>query len=112
MSPTTSIAPARTQVSHCCWVRRAKQTRIPRLGNMLGVRKCSCSTRSLLSTKTQMLTPMNSGEHRGHHTLVGHTVDDSGGHDSVDEGAVGYGEQGDQRELPGRYSQRTRLHHL
>ena len=49
------------------------------------------------------------GEHGGHHPLVPHAVDDAGGHDHVDQGAVGDREERDGREELGRDGYRPAL---
>src|SRR5918994_1416745 len=56
--------------------------------------------------------PVHAGEHGGHYTLVAHAVDDAGGHDHVDQGAVGDGQERDGREELGRDGERPGLHNL
>src|SRR5829696_8296005 len=52
------------------------------------------------------------GEDGGHHPLVAHAVDDAGGHDHVDQGAVGDRQERDGREELGRDGERPGLHDL
>jgi len=57
-------SPKTVQSSMALYTRRPAETRMPRIGNTVGARKCSCSTSSFRSTSTALFTMMKARRSR------------------------------------------------